>query len=455
MRTAFGQYNMPIRYGTHFSTHMSLGLLFLGGGRYTLGHSDAAIACMVAAFYPRFAQVSSDNKCYLQALRYLWVLAVEPRCLTARDVDTKEVVYMPIRIRVQEQNAATKELRTVDKSLIAPTLIPNIDNVQWVKVESPRYWPILVHVAGETRHRQALIRSQTLFVKRRSAFLSYMEDPKGSRSLLVRSGGSTADAATLDNPHLADLETQQTGDLAKFITSFSNETLFLGAADHLCRGEGATPDERTFAAYCHAALLDSLLQDKPRTLQTHLTLYKYRTMTPRSRYFHLRLHDLRFLSEFYGKTFDRRFSGRAENNPRPPLLRETAVGGALLTLDGLLDAVRGAPEFSRAFAQYARGEPVQPTSEDVSRALGWYLLRNTIPVSTLLAVLKGLAEQAHRQCIGAAPPIGTNDADKLDQGIKEVIHATGSQFTTAIGSGWSMRSLDEIVRAWSAGGGGT
>jgi hypothetical protein len=43
-------YHQGFKYGIHISTHMALGLLFLGGGRYTLGTSDAAIACMVPAW---------------------------------------------------------------------------------------------------------------------------------------------------------------------------------------------------------------------------------------------------------------------------------------------------------------------------------------------------------------------------------------------------------------------
>ena len=78
LRYAYGMYNHPIRYGSHVATHMSIGILFLGGGRYTLGTSNAAIASMIAAFYPRFAHLSSDNKSYLQAYRHLWTLAVEP-----------------------------------------------------------------------------------------------------------------------------------------------------------------------------------------------------------------------------------------------------------------------------------------------------------------------------------------------------------------------------------------
>ncbi|KAJ7817691.1 hypothetical protein B0H14DRAFT_3741685 [Mycena olivaceomarginata] len=91
---AYGMYHQTMyhpsfKYGIHVATHMSLGLLFRGGSRFTLGMSDAAIACMVTAFFPPRTP---------HVLRHLWVLAIEPRCLIARDVETTEVVYLPVKI---------------------------------------------------------------------------------------------------------------------------------------------------------------------------------------------------------------------------------------------------------------------------------------------------------------------------------------------------------------------
>ena len=96
-------YHQAFRYGVHVTTHLSLDLLFLGAGRFALGISHAAIACMVAAFFPRFHHVSSDNKSYLQALRHLWVPAVEPRCLVAR-----EAVRFPVKITAREGNGTRR-----------------------------------------------------------------------------------------------------------------------------------------------------------------------------------------------------------------------------------------------------------------------------------------------------------------------------------------------------------
>ncbi|KAG6373998.1 anaphase promoting complex subunit 1 [Boletus reticuloceps] len=455
LRYAFGMYHQAFRYGVHVATHLSLGLLFLGAGRFTLGTSNAAIACMVTSFFPRFHHVSSDNKSYLQALRHLWVLAVEPRCLIARDVTTREAVYLPVKITTREGNGKGVT------QLISPTLIPDFEKLVSVRIDTPRYWPFFVDFENVPEHKMSFLRNQTLYVKRRTAFLSYTEDPRGSRSLFVRSGSSAGDAAILDFPQLTDAKAHPASDLTHFISSFSNDTLFLAFADYFSRDDGETPEERTFHAYCHAALLDSILQDKMETLQSHLTLYQYRTQPQSTSHFHLRLQDLRFAVDFYSKVFDRRFSGRAENNPRPPLIRENTVSGALQVLDERLWRVQNHPKFIKVLGHYARGEPVfdgtetgtetayEPSAQgQLSRWLAWYLMRNGVPSASLLVILRQLAREAHVHSMSRPPPEGTANLQTLDVGIKEVLRGTGTKMINAFGSGWSGASLDRIVEAW-------
>ncbi|KAI0769381.1 hypothetical protein BD413DRAFT_557879 [Trametes elegans] len=471
-RYAYGVPNTYIRYGCFTATSMGIGLLFAGGGRFTLGTSDAAIACMVASFYPRFPSNPGDNKAYLQAYRHLWVLAMEPRHLVARDVDTREIAYLPIKAKVKEgEQGPASKLRDVEQvakeggkdkervgtaHLIAPTLIPDIERILSIRVDTPRYWPFYLDVANFPRHRNALLRSQTLFVKRRTAFLTYMEDPKGSRSLFVRPGAGTGDPATLDFPHAADTKAHPATDLHDFIASSSNDPLFLSFADRLCRDDGETQEERIFEAYCHAALLDCMLQDKPQTLQGLLTSFHFRVMSPDSNYFSLRMQDLRFATEFYNKVYDRKFSGRAENNPRPPLMREATLSSALHVLDSKLGSVREAALFKDFLARYARGEGIPAFPEGspewmAAHRMSWYLERNSVPATTLLMLLRELAQKARQECLGGPPPSGTTNVEVLETGIKEVVHATGTQMTTAMGSGWSVRSLNEIMEAWRAG----
>ncbi|KDQ24110.1 hypothetical protein PLEOSDRAFT_1048772 [Pleurotus ostreatus PC15] len=494
LRYAYGIHQQAPKYGVHIATHMSLGLLFLGGGRFTLGTSDAAIACMIAAFFPRTHQVSNDNKSYLQALRHLWVLAVEPRCLVARDIDTSEVVYLPVKITMKDG----KEESTTQ--LISPTLIPDLDHLSAIRVDTPRYWPFYLDVEKIPKHRESLLNCQTLYVKRRTAFLSYTEDPRGSRSLFVRSGSSSGDAFLLDFPQLTQAKRHPANDLSEFITSFSNDVRFLAFADHFSRSlidvqaEGAddlTERERLFQMYCHASLLDCILQDKPSVLQAHLTLWSFRNMKPTSKFFHLRLADLRFCADFYDKLYTRRFggglspSGKASNpllqKHKPPLIRDSTVGGVMLALDNSLKRVREMDGFKSALRSYANGlrfdgsmmlesiSPVGPGEEPtkVAQYLSWYLLRHCVPASAVLFVLKDLAQSAHALCMDKArndpaslwsthgastntPGPFMAGAGALDLAIKTVLHSTGTKMAIAYGSGWSAESLEDVVAAWQA-----
>lgn len=445
LRHAYGLYLQQPRYGVHFSTNAAIGLLFLGGGRYTLGTSNAAIAAMITAFFPRTHHTSSDNKSYLQALRHLWVLATEPRCLIARDVDTSEIVYLPVKISVKEADQVSLS------QLISPTLIPDLDKLMSIRVDTPRYWPFVLDIAETPTHKDLLLRTQTLFVKRRTAFLSYTEDPRGSRSLFVRSVSSAGDAATLDFPQLTSTKIHPAGDLSEFITSFSNDIEFLAFADHFSRqDEHAPPEEQIFTKYCYTTLLDSILQDKPQTLRSHLLLYQYRIMPTSSPYFALRLQDLRFAVDFYGHVYGDSFSGKRENNPRPSLLRHSTASSVLYSMDKKLEALTRTPQFQEVLRQYANGHAISSDmwGQFPQEIISWYLLRNGVPSSSLLGVLKTLAIDAHSMCKVAPPPDGTTDIEALNQGIKEVVHATGGRLAASWGSGWSRTSVEEVMRAW-------
>lgn len=447
-RIAYGMhqqsiYHQGFKYGTHIFNHTSIGLLFLGGGRYTLGTSDVAIASMLVAFFPRFNNMSSDNRSYLQALRHLWVLAIEPRCLIGRDVDTAEVVYLPVKV-----NNKDKEGNLGISSLIAPTLFPDVETLASIRVDTPRYWPLFMNVEHDHRHKDNLLSTQTIFVKRRSAFLSYIEDPKGSRSLFVRSGSSSGDSAVLDVPQAIDILTHPAADLSDFISSFSNDFLFLAFADHICRDESHTDFEKMFHTYCHAALLDCVLHDKPQTLQAHLTLFQHRQMGCESAYFVLRQLDLRVAAEYYGKLYDKRSSGRTERNYRMPLLREAEVTSAMLEIDRRLDDVRRKPEFVQALRQYVLGQPVTRGADATSptKELAWYLTRNSVPGTLFIEMMRDLMRQAVEGLTGAP-----EDMPVLHRGVEHVLHSASMRIAGIVGNAWCIRSMEEIVELWKSG----
>ncbi|KAL2865986.1 anaphase promoting complex subunit 1 [Aspergillus lucknowensis] len=135
LRSLHGRVDPDTPYGSHMAAHMAIGMIFLGGGSYTFGTSDIAIASLIASFYPIFPTTVLDNKCHLQAFRHLWVLAAEPRCLVPRDLDSRRPVSIPVTV-----TSSTGDSRM----LTAPCLLPDLSLVAKVEVNSPDYWPLVL-----------------------------------------------------------------------------------------------------------------------------------------------------------------------------------------------------------------------------------------------------------------------------------------------------------------------
>lgn len=61
------------------AVNMAIGFLCLGKGNFSFNRNDLSIAALLISIYPHFPNSSNDNKCHLQALRHLYVLAVEQK----------------------------------------------------------------------------------------------------------------------------------------------------------------------------------------------------------------------------------------------------------------------------------------------------------------------------------------------------------------------------------------
>lgn len=135
LRSLHGRIDADTPYGSHMAAHMAIGMLFLGGGSYTLGTSDLAVASLLCAFYPIFPTTVLDNKCHLQAFRHLWVLAAEPRCLVPRDLDTRRPISIPITITPHDGSART---------ISAPCLLPDPNEISRIEIRGPNHWPLVL-----------------------------------------------------------------------------------------------------------------------------------------------------------------------------------------------------------------------------------------------------------------------------------------------------------------------
>ncbi len=279
----------PITYGNHMAIGMALGFLFMGGGYRTFGTSNQAVASLLISLLPRFPATSMDNSCHLQAFRHLYVLAQEPRCVQAVDVDTAQLVYAPIAIEVDKacfmgpgkragtggDAAAAGVLKTSTRQNMptdmmwspppsrsttpkppgaasdasggaaagdavgrlvlgrtAPCLLPEQDVTLQLEVAGARYWPQRWQGAQDGGPGSALgklFRQRTLFVKKKAGALAYADDPSGIRSLLskvfVRSGKQAGAAAGMD---IVDL-----------CNTFSASPFIMAFAQHVCASPAA------------------------------------------------------------------------------------------------------------------------------------------------------------------------------------------------------------------------
>ncbi|KAG0212923.1 Anaphase-promoting complex subunit 1 [Mortierella sp. GBA30] len=232
-------------YGSHIAYHMALGLLFLGGGGYTLGTSNRCVAALLCSLYPRLPSDPMDNRSHLQAFRHLWVLAVEPRCLVTRDARTGACCPVPVRVHLKPAYCQSQVQMNLDhkssvdhqhqqnlrhhqeevmirysrqreegaqftglnvnstQDLIAPTLIstssvfdmmtpcllPELTTIARIEIQGPRYWPITLDLSSDQEDYSRIwriLRARSISVMRHTGHLSYTEDPLGMRGILAR-----------------------------------------------------------------------------------------------------------------------------------------------------------------------------------------------------------------------------------------------------------------------------
>lgn len=133
LRALHGRTDKDTPFGSHLAGHMALGALFLAGGTRTFGTSNLAVASLCIAFYPVFPSDVLDNRGHLQALRHLWVLAVEGRCLVARDGDAGGAVVGGVTGIVHLKDGTTQSIQL-------PGLLPEFDTIRSVDVKGEGFW---------------------------------------------------------------------------------------------------------------------------------------------------------------------------------------------------------------------------------------------------------------------------------------------------------------------------
>ena len=160
LRSMHGRDDKDTPYGSHLAAHLAIGALFLGGGTFTFGTSNIAVASLLVAFYPIFPSSVQDNKSHLQAFRHFWVLAAEARCLVTKDIGTNQPVPIPITITLRGGEQSQRH---------TPCLLPELDKIQTIRTNSPEFWNVVLDLENNATHLASFKATQTVYVRRRPA----------------------------------------------------------------------------------------------------------------------------------------------------------------------------------------------------------------------------------------------------------------------------------------------
>ncbi|PNS21406.1 hypothetical protein CAC42_1185 [Sphaceloma murrayae] len=160
LRRLHGRTDAETTYGSHMAAHLAVGTLFVGGGTYTFSTSNIAVAGLVMAFYPLWPSEVLDNAVHLQALRHLWVLAAEARCVVCQDVDSGRPIQLDLKIKLRGGEEVVKK---------APCLLPELDMVASVETVNAGWWRAKLDFQGNEKHLQGFRESQILWVRKAPA----------------------------------------------------------------------------------------------------------------------------------------------------------------------------------------------------------------------------------------------------------------------------------------------
>ena len=252
-------------YGTHLAFNSAIGLLFVGGGKCTLGNKPEDVAMLITSFYPHFPILSSDNQYHLQALRHLYVLAVQERILEACDIDSKEKVCIPIELSVEGSNELVQAS--------TPFLVAN--NAKFVELcsKSDRYYQVQVNTTDWSSGNIS-----TLFVKRKAGTLSYIQDPNGLRSLSLQTGTSSRES------------------FMKSIKQFSADAMIKSCAEYFCFS--SFDDDKLFERFCGDVVLECMREEKSDILPLYLKLFRLIESSPEQQMSVEQVWDVRLLKSY-------------------------------------------------------------------------------------------------------------------------------------------------------------
>ncbi|KAK7806339.1 hypothetical protein U0070_020191 [Myodes glareolus] len=355
-----------MNYGFHLAHHMALGLLFLGGGRYSLSTSNSSIAALLCALYPHFPAHSTDNRYHLQALRHLYVLAAEPRLLVPVDVDTNTPCYALIEVTykvavpVISVGQGTQWYEQTKEELMAPTLLPELHLLKQMKVKGPRYWELLIDLSkGEQHLKSILSKDGVLYVKLRAGQLSYKEDPMGWQSLLAQTVSNRNSEARTFKPET--------------VSSFTSDPALLSFAEYFCKPTVSMGQKQEILDLFSSVLYECVTQETPEMLPAYIAMDQaIRSLRKRDMSDTSDLWQIKLILEFFSS---RSHQERQQDPKRGLFMNSEFLPVVKCTIDATLDEWLQAGGDAAVHA-YLSGQPVDKSQLNM---LACFLVYHSVP----------------------------------------------------------------------------
>ncbi|RKP05306.1 hypothetical protein THASP1DRAFT_32855 [Thamnocephalis sphaerospora] len=357
---------------------------------------------MLCAFYPRFPSSVDGHRPHLQAFRHLWALAVEPRCLMVRDIETGEACTVPIELEVLSDSphavSGTTDGNKGDADHAAtvstgtPCVLPELSRVRAIHIRSKDHFSVTLTPSSNARHAALLSQSGTLYVKRTNGQAAKSEGLPSLLDAFTSWSLAGPQSTSRFQPRLLVEQMAQTRHTARR----PNSTLLQAIARYTCDEAreltGAKTwekvSQKTLDLRCAANLYESLSVGHTDAWPAYLALYRT------ARQLHQGVHvwdlhpiwDARFASIYYGSATSDEGYNSARCSLSPLLRHEFAATLAHWITDSFrqwLECERDSTLRS-AFQAYATGTssgwPEHPM-------LRWLLTWFRIPPSADLATV--------------------------------------------------------------------
>lgn len=107
---------------------------------------------------------------------------------------------------------------------VLPSLLP-FDHLLALELDSPRFWPLKLDLQ-DTEIQENLRRCRVIYVKRKTGYLLYEQDPKGMQSIMSRSFPKSQNMY-VDQQSVQRKQTE-------FVESFSGDSNMLAFAQEFC-----------------------------------------------------------------------------------------------------------------------------------------------------------------------------------------------------------------------------